>query len=572
MTTRQSQRQGRHAIIEQFLADGIDVMFGNPGTVEQGFLNALDSYPAMRYVLTLQETVAVFAGDGYARAGRRPALVQIHSSPGLGNALGAMYQANRGHSPLVVIEGDAGIKYQPMQSQMYADLVAMAAPVTKMSTMVQHPSSLLRVLRRAIKVAMTPPMGPVYVCLPADILDMPAEEAVHPSLVLRTDTAAPTDVVAAAAAVLMASRQPRLFIGDGIHYSRGAGSAVTRLAELIGADIYGVDAGESNVPLSHPLYSGQTGHMFGYSSKAITSAPDALLIAGTYMVPEVFPELGDIYDPAAKIVHVDLDAGAIAKNHRVDIGVVADPARALAAIADVIESTCSPDQAKLFSERRDRLATKIAADRHAERANFETDAAKPEATMAALAKELFARADRPILVDEGLTNSPPLVRYFADAGGETLIQTRGGSLGMGLASAIGVQIAHPDRTVVSVSGDGGAMYTIQSLWSAARHKLPIKYIVCNNGVYHLLELNIAEYWKTLGVEQGVPPTCFDLGSPLLHFEQIAKALSVPSAVVTSANEISEAVTRALAEPGPFLIDLRLDRRPHSSLIALKCGQ
>ena len=143
---------------------------------------------------------------------------------------------------------------------------------------------------------------------------------------------------------------------------------------------------------------------------------------------------------------------------------------------------------------------------------------------------------------------------------------------MGLASAIGVQIAHPDRTVVSVSGDGGAMYTIQSLWSAARHKLPIKYIVCNNGVYHLLELNIAEYWKTLGVEQGVPPTCFDLGSPLLHFEQMAKALSVPSAVVTSANEISEAVTRALAEPGPFLIDLRLDRRPHSSLIALKCGQ
>ena len=572
MTSLPIQRQGRHAIIEQFLADGIDVMFGNPGTVEQGFLNALESYPAMRYVLTLQETVAVFAGDGYARATRKPALVQIHSSPGLGNALGAIYQANRGHSPLVVIGGDAGIKYMPMQAQMYADLVAMAAPVTKMSTMVQHPSSLLRVLRRAIKVAMTPPMGPVYVCLPADILDLPAEEPVYPTLRVRTDTLASTDIIEAAANALMESKHPRIFIGDGIHYSSGAGAAVTRLAELIGADIYGVDAGESNVPLLHPLYRGQTGHMFGYASKAITSAPDALLIAGTYMVPEVFPDLGDIYGPGAKVVHVDLDPGAIAKNHRVDIGVVADPARTLGAIADKIEATRSSERATLFSDRRAQLATAIAANLDTERANFEKDAAKPEATMAALAKELFAHAQRPILVDEGLTNSPPLVRYFADAGGETLIQTRGGSLGMGLASAIGVQTAHPDRTVISVSGDGGAMYTIQSLWSAARHKLPIKYIVCSNGVYHLLELNIGEYWKTLGVEAGTPPLSFDLGSPVLHFEQMANALSVPSAIITSASEIPAVVARALAEPGPFLIDLRLDRRPHSNVIELKCGQ
>ena len=129
MSNPKQVRQGRHAIIEQFLADGLSVMFGNPGTVEQGFLNALESYPDMRYVLTSQETIAVFAGDGFARSTKKPALVQIHSSPGLGNALGAIYQANRGHSPLIVIGGDAGIKYQPMQAQMYADLVAMAAPV-----------------------------------------------------------------------------------------------------------------------------------------------------------------------------------------------------------------------------------------------------------------------------------------------------------------------------------------------------------------------------------------------------------------------------------------------------------
>ena len=152
--------RGHEAIIRQFLANGIDHMFGNPGTVEQGFLDALEDVPEMKYILTLQESIAVLCADGYARSRLKPALVQIHSSPGLGNAIGNLYQAKRGNAPLVVIGGDAGIKYQAMDAQMAADLVAMAEPVTKWSAMVQHPSSLLRMVRRAIKVASTPPCGP----------------------------------------------------------------------------------------------------------------------------------------------------------------------------------------------------------------------------------------------------------------------------------------------------------------------------------------------------------------------------------------------------------------------------
>ena len=138
--------------------------------MEQGFLDALQDYPAMRYILALQESVAVMMGDGYARATRKPALVQIHSTPGLGNAIGAIYQAMRGHSPLVIIGGDAGLKYLPMQAQMYGDLVGMAEPVTKWAAMVTDPSSLLRMVRRAIKIAATPPMGPVTSVFPRTCL------------------------------------------------------------------------------------------------------------------------------------------------------------------------------------------------------------------------------------------------------------------------------------------------------------------------------------------------------------------------------------------------------------------
>jgi benzoylformate decarboxylase len=143
-------KAGRQRIVEQFLADGIHHMFGNPGTVEQGFLDALRHYPEMKYVLALQESVAVLMADGYARATDRPTLVQLHSSPGIGNAVGALYQAKRGHAPLVVIGGDAGLRYMNMDAQMAADLVAMMEPVTKHASMVLEPRSLLRTLRRAI--------------------------------------------------------------------------------------------------------------------------------------------------------------------------------------------------------------------------------------------------------------------------------------------------------------------------------------------------------------------------------------------------------------------------------------
>jgi len=161
-----ADKTGRYAIIEQFIADGIQYMFGNPGTVEQGFLDTVGKYDDLEYILSLQESIAVAMADGYARATKRPTLVQLHSGVGLGNGIGMLYQAYRGHAPLVVIVGESGVYYDAMDAQMAADLVGMAKPVTKWAARVVHPSSVLRMLRRAIKIAATPPMGQFfYACL-----------------------------------------------------------------------------------------------------------------------------------------------------------------------------------------------------------------------------------------------------------------------------------------------------------------------------------------------------------------------------------------------------------------------
>src|SRR5947209_18930565 len=132
-------------MIEQLLADGITYMFRNPGTVEQGFLDALSAYPDLEYILDLQEAVVVGIADGYARATRKPTIVQLHSGVGLGNGIGMMYQAKRGHAPLVVIAGESGVQYDAMDAQMAADLVGMARPVTKYATRVIERSEERRV-------------------------------------------------------------------------------------------------------------------------------------------------------------------------------------------------------------------------------------------------------------------------------------------------------------------------------------------------------------------------------------------------------------------------------------------
>ena len=568
-----AEKTGRSAIIEQFLADGMDFMFGNPGTVEQGFLDALADYPEMKYILTLQELVAVLTGDGYARATQRPTLVQLHSTPGVGNGIGALFQAKRGHSPLVVIGGDAGIRYMNTELQMYGDLVAFAEPVTKWSTMVLEPANLLRVIRRAIKVAGTPPMGPVYVCIPADILDAPCTDEVYPTLIPSTRVRPEIDFVHQAAALLAAGAKPMIFVGDGVAYS-GAQAELERVAELLGAEVWEADSGEVNMSYEHPLYQGMTGHMFGSASLPLMQRGDANLIVGTYVLPEVFPHLGDIWAPGAKVVHIDLNAYEIGKNHRVDLAVVADPKLSLDLLADALEAGMTAEQRAVADARTQEIGAAKAAKRAA---LLQADQAARDATplhMAQFMEELVKQLpnENVVIFDEALTSSPAVVRYWPPQRTGEYFLTRGGSLGIGFPGAIGAKLANPGKTVIGFSGDGGCMYTIQALWTAARHNLDVKFVVCNNGSYRLLQLNIDQYWKDQGIPKHDFPLSFDLSSPPLHFVDMAKGMSVPGLRVETPEQIAPAIQQMLSTPGPFLIDLVLEGDTHPERIGATCGQ
>jgi benzoylformate decarboxylase len=562
----------RFKIIEQFLADGMNKMFGNPGTVEQGFLDALLQYPEMKYILTLQESIAVLAGDAHARSTQKPTLVQIHSTPGLGNSIGALYQAYRGHSPLVVIGGDSGVKYLSMDSQMAGDLVGMAKPVTKWSTVIYDSRTALRTIRKAVKIASTPPMGPVYICLPMDVLDEICTEDVFPAFIPSTKVIPDDSAIESIVKNIAKAAKPIMYIGDGVAYS-GAVEEVSILAHLIGAEVYNVDGGDLNINWKDPLFKGQTGHMFGYSSLPIFKSGDLNLIIGTYIAPEVFPELGDIFDSSAMNIHIDLNAYEIAKNHRVDIGVVADPKLTL---QKIIEKINNENSNELFLKSQSRVLS-ITQENQIKQQNL-IEADKSKLNSSPLHFEEFSLAlskhisEDTIIFDEALTNSPALTRYITPSKAGNFFQTRGGSLGVGIPGGLGLKVANPDKPVIVFTGDGGSMYSIQALWTAVRHNLDVKIVICNNSSYHLLQLNIDAYWNERTMDKHEYPLPFDLSNPPLNFKAIAESLGVRASRVEQSWQIEGAIKEMLSYNGPYLIDLVIESDVRPDKINSHCGQ
>lgn len=529
---------GKENLLRQMRVDGVRHIFGNPGTVEQGLLDALSAFPDIEYITCLQESIAVAMADGYARKTGEPAVVQLHSGVGLGNAIGMLYQAYRGHTPLVVIAGEAGIKYDAMDAQMACDLCAMARPVVKYAARALHPSSLLRLWRRAVKLALTPPMGPVFLCLPLDILDEENGEEIRASI--RPDLYANpgAEQIASVAEALSDARKPVLLVGDGV-CDAGATGELERCAALVGAPVYGVNSSCINISQASPYYKGDLGHMFGANSARVVQDADVVLMIGTYAFPEVFPCLTSPFRPDAQVIHIDLNAYEIAKNHAVTLGLCAHPLAALRMLNARLEHMAMP--------RRTARAQELLQGKPAAQQDGSVAAAFLQCVRERTNEDL-------IIFDEALTSSGYVTSFLPRVKPGTFFQTRGGSLGVGIPGALGIQLASLDALVLAFTGDGGSMYTIQALHTAARYQIPVKMVICDNGRYHLLDQNLDVYRKQQTGSSGPYPDCFSL-APQINFAMLARSMGVEAVRVDTAEQAENAANRMLDAVGPFLVVL-----------------
>ena len=250
------RRIGAQAFLEQLTACGVEWVFGNPGTTEQTVIDYIQDYPQLGLILALHEGVAVGAADGYARASGRLGVVQLHAGPGLGNAIGNLYNAYISHTPMLVYVGQSPQRALYQEPVLTADLVAMSRPVTKWAYEVRTADEIPQVTRRAVKVATTAPCGPVLLSIPLDLTDETCAAPVLPQQpvhnAIRPDPAA----VAAAAQALRSADAPLILAGDAVATS-GAVDAVSRLARLIGAPIMEGAAFETVADPGDPLLAGR---------------------------------------------------------------------------------------------------------------------------------------------------------------------------------------------------------------------------------------------------------------------------------------------------------------------------
>ncbi len=553
---------GKRAFLELLRQEGAGYIFGNPGTTELPLMDGLVAQPGLAYVLGLQEAGVVAMADGYAEASGRLAVVNVHVAPGLGNALGMLYDAQRAGAPLLVTAGQHDQSFNFTEPILWADLPPIARPFVKWSAEVRRLQDLPRAVHRAAKTALAPPTGPVFLSLPADVLnaegdvDLGAPTRVAPGL--RGDRAA----VEAAAALLAAAERPLIMAGDAVAQG-DAHAELVRVAELLGAPVYAEGiANTASFPASHPLFRGAFVRQAPVVRQLLTQT-DVLFSVGADLLTLSLPSDVEPVPPDLTIVHLDTDPWELGKNYPARVAILGDPKATLPDLAELLEERLGPERRARARQRLEE--TRAAKARHREelearaRAEAHRVPITPLALMHAVGEALPPEA---VVVDETISSGAGLRTFLRSNDPKSFFGLRGGGIGWGLPAAIGVKLALPHRPVVGLIGDGSALYTCQALWTAAHYRVAVVLVILNNASYRILKQRV--YAMKGLAAQADRYIGMDLEDPRVDFPALAQSFGVAAERVEKTSEVGPALARALARSGPTLIDVELDRtfKPH----------
>ncbi len=546
---------GKRALMEMLRAEGVDFIFGNPGTSEGPILDALEGYPDLRYMLTTQEGVAMGMADGYARAAGKVSFVNLHIETGLANGISLLQNAKDGGTPLVLTAANKDIR---KLAEDRTDLAEMVRLFTKWTAEVTHPEQVPSVMRRAFQEAKTPPTGPTFVAFSANALDDEAEMDIVPSARGYFRTAPDSAAVADASRILASASQPVMLVGDRLAQSGGSAEAV-RVAEMLGAKVYSTFYSEMSFPTGHPQFMGRVNPVLPSFRKLVSSA-DAVLAVGTNVFSGYFFFSGRTLNPATKLVHIDSAYREVGKSEPTDVGMIADPKIALGHLAEALESDMSGSDREAAKGRGATAAQEKAAQQAAWQGRvknrWDIKPMSAERMMTEIAGALPANT---IIADDAITTGESLhgAMEFNEPG--SIFGGRGGALGWGMGGAMGVKLANPDRPVVAVVGDGSSMMTVQALWTAAAANIPVIYVICNNKAYRILKLNMNIYKREVLQEKDPKSEYIAMDFPVpLNIAGIAEALGVHGRTIEDPADLVPALRHALELGKPAVLDVSID--------------
>lgn len=546
--------RGRQVVMDSLLAHGVEKIFGNPGTTENPLLDSLLDYPDIDYIVALHEGIAVSAASFYAQAANKPALVNLHVAPGLGNGIGAIYGALKAQSPIVVTAGQQDTRMRLRDPLLGHDLVAMAAPVTKYSAQPNSADELAPMLQRAFKIACEPPCGPVFVALPINVMEQETQLGAT-TMGNAYDAVIPdAQGLAQLAELLAGATSPVIIAGDGVARS-GAFRTLVVLAEQLGAPVYNEPLRtQLAFPNRHPSYAGRVALDIN-AMRAQLGRHDLVLMIGGVQLEEVWFDQGTPFADGARLVQIETTRAQLAQNYPVDLGLHGDLAETLALAVEQVQ-TLPSEFGSASRSRNEQLAEQSEAVRS--RANGTLEKlrnAEPMAPIRALHEIANALPNNVVVVDETITASVDLANTFNFESPGDYFGGRGGGIGQGIAGAIGTAVAYPDRPVALLSGDGSAMYAIQSLWSASHHDLGIVFIILSNREYRVLKHNMDIYRARFETNSNKPYPEMDLTKPLLGFSAMAQGMGINAEQITDADQIGERVRAAFASGKPTLLDI-----------------
>jgi benzoylformate decarboxylase len=531
-----SVREAAFALLRE---RGMTTIFGNPGSTELAMLGPLPD--DFRYVLGLHEAVAVGMADGFAQASGNVAHVNLHTAPGVGNGVGAIFNARANKAPLLVTAGQQARSLMTMQATLTnRDAVELPRPHVKWSHEPARAADVPFALAQAIHHASLPPRGPAFVSIPMDDWTREIEPVDFTTQIARSvegRAQPPQSQIAALAARLSAARSPVFVAGPEIDASGGWDAAV-ELVESQRLPVWASPAtggGRIGFPESHAAFQGVLPPAVGPLAETL-AGHDLVLVAGSSVFP-YYPNIpGDFLPEGAALVAITNDPDEAARAPMGD-AIVADVALTLRALA------------RELSEPSGREPPPPRTEIEAPPAGAQLSGGEVHATLA----ELFP-ADG-IVVLESPSSTAALRNRLRIARPGSYYFSAGGGLGFGLPASLGVQLAEPQRQVVCVLGEGSAQYAITAFWTAAAYAIPVKFLVLRNHEYSILK-----WFATLENVTGAPA----LELPRLDVAATADSYGVASTTVDGREELHEALAQALAQDGPRLV--QVDVAPGMALV------
>ena len=547
---------GKQALLEMLKAEGVEYIFGNPGTSEGPIIDMLGDYPEFKYILALQESIAVGMAESYARATGTASFVSLHVDSGLANGIALMLDAYNTGTPMIVTSANYDAR---KITEAKTDLAELVRPVTKWAVELTLPDQIPGTMRRAFNEANSHPKGPVYVGFTANALEGKADMNIIPSSKIHDSSRPSLSGIHEAASLLIASKKPLMIVGDRVS-DDGAVDHAIELAELLGLPVYQSRGAEVAFPTTHPQFMGNHS-LRATQDREILQQADLVLAIGMDTFDELFYWGDVILDPAIRLIHIDSIPGRVGRSEPTDVGIVSHCGLA-------IEELISSVRTRLSSANQVDINTRVGAvvrESIEKRSSFDKSVSEkwdsrpmiPARMMAELAKAMPTNA---IVVDDAISNKTALRHYFHATKRGDIRGVRGQSIGGGIGATMGTQCANPDRPVFGIIGDGSAMMTIQGLWTAANDKIPCIFVICNNGMYRVLKVNFNVYQKDI-LQESEPagsnllysdfPTPFDIAA-------ISTSMGVHGERIVDPNEIAPAVERAIASGKPALLDIVID--------------